>query len=97
MIALWIGAFGTLAPTATYAVLDLYGQPENLEPLQQEARGPAFSHFMAAGQGLPLMDSFLQESMRLSMSDSSKGIFETRRIGKSADWYESFGPAKSLE
>ncbi|KAL8994942.1 MAG: hypothetical protein Q9188_006927 [Gyalolechia gomerana] len=71
IIALWIGGFGTLGPAATYAVLDLYGHAENIEPLRDELQGPAFSALLATGQGLPLMDSFLQESMRLSMSDST--------------------------
>ncbi|KAL8940797.1 MAG: hypothetical protein Q9216_002623 [Gyalolechia sp. 2 TL-2023] len=62
---------GNPLTAATYAVLDLYGHPENIEPLREELQGPAFADFMAAGQGLPLMDSFLQESMRLSMTDST--------------------------
>ncbi|KAI4191165.1 MAG: hypothetical protein L6R41_000302 [Letrouitia leprolyta] len=62
---------------ATYAVLDLYAHAEDIDPLREELQGSAFTEFMAIGQGLPLMDSFIQESMRLSMSDSSKQSFFT--------------------
>lgn len=45
---------------------------ESIDLLQEELKGPAFSKFMPTGQGLPLMDNFIQESMRLSTPESSK-------------------------
>lgn len=46
--------------------------PEYVQPLRKEFEGPAYDSFEATGEGLPLMDSFLKESSRLSPLDSSK-------------------------
>jgi cytochrome P450 len=62
----------TLSQATTYALLDLYSHPEYIEPLREEVEGPSFAEFARDSQGLPLLDSFLKESARLSAFESSK-------------------------
>ena len=56
----------------TYALIDLYSHPEYVEPLRKEGLSTALhgSHF--THEALPLLDSFLRESARLSAFESSK-------------------------
>ena len=56
----------------TYALIDLYSREEYVEPLLNEVQGQHFNDFKTSGDGLPLLDSFLKESARVSAFESSK-------------------------
>ncbi|MCJ1406600.1 hypothetical protein MMC19_000666, partial [Ptychographa xylographoides] len=71
IMAIWYGSVHTLAIATTYALTDLYSHEEYVEPLRNEVQGPLFSEFQETGQGLPLLDSFLMESARLSAFEST--------------------------
>ena len=58
--------------TATYAVYALCRHPKALEPLRDELESSEYSTFVETAQGLPLLDSFIKESARMSPADSSK-------------------------
>jgi hypothetical protein len=55
-----------------YALIDLYTRPEYIAPLREEVEGSQFDHFRVSSQGLPRVDSFIKESARLNLFDSSK-------------------------
>jgi hypothetical protein len=61
------------AQTITFAVHDLCKNPEYREPLRQELID-GYSGFEATGVGLPLLDSFIKESARLSPIESRKRL-----------------------
>jgi hypothetical protein len=52
-------------------VQDICLHPEYTEPLREELHSQ-YKHFEQTGQGLPLMDSFIKESARLTPVESSK-------------------------
>lgn len=56
----------------SYAIHDLYSHPEYLSTLREELLSPAYDEFTKTAEGLPLLDSFLKESARLSAFESSK-------------------------
>lgn len=56
----------------TYALTDLYSREEYIEPLRNEVEGHIFDEFKASADGLPLLDSFLKESARVSAFESSE-------------------------
>jgi len=58
-----------VAKTAVYAIEDLCLHPEYLEPLREELASQ-LDGFVKTGQGLPLLDSFIKESARLSPVES---------------------------
>ena len=45
---------------------------EVLEPLRSELGTNVYREFEARAEGLPLLDSFIKESARISCSDASK-------------------------
>lgn len=53
-----------------FAVRYLAMHPEYVDILRSEFEGPAYHRFETTGNGLPLLDSFLKESARLSPIDS---------------------------
>lgn len=64
--------------TATFVLQDLCLHPEYIEPLRKEIDGPAYASFEKAASGLPLLDSFMKESARLTPVESSvKSQFST--------------------
>jgi hypothetical protein len=65
----------TSEKAAAYALLDLYSHPEIVEPLRNEVKGVPVGHFAQNSHSLPLLDSFLRESARLSAFESSKFLF----------------------
>ncbi|MCJ1394808.1 hypothetical protein MMC18_007688 [Xylographa bjoerkii] len=67
----WYGSVHTLAIATTYALADLYSHQECIKPLRDEIQGPAFHDFQNSADGLPLLDSFLKESARLSAFEST--------------------------
>jgi cytochrome P450 len=56
--------------TITFAIHDLCLHPEYTEPLRAELEAE-YSEFLKTGQGLPLLDSFIKESARLTPVESS--------------------------
>jgi cytochrome P450 len=60
--------------TITYALYDLCLHPEYVEPLRKEVdpEGKAWIHFIDTVQGLPLLDSFMKESARLTPVEASE-------------------------
>jgi hypothetical protein len=58
--------------TVTYALFDLCLHPEYIEALRAEVDGSAFEDFVRTTKGLPLLDSFIKESSRLSPIEASK-------------------------
>lgn len=56
-----------------YAVHDLCLHPEYIVPLREELKAQ-YPEFERTGKGLPLLDSFMKESARLTPVESSKSI-----------------------
>ena len=52
--------------------MDLYSHPECIERLREELQGQMFERFRATTNGLPLLDSFLKESLRVNSFETSK-------------------------
>lgn len=74
LMALWFGSVHAIGTTTTFAIQDLCLHPEYVEPLRTEIEGPAYTIFESTAQGLPLMDSFIKESARLTPLESSKSL-----------------------
>ncbi|KAF4610378.1 hypothetical protein G7Y89_g15741 [Cudoniella acicularis] len=70
LMALWFGSNHSIAMSINFAIQNICLYPEYVEPLRKELEGPAYKIFEATGNGLPLLDSFLKESSRLSPVDS---------------------------
>lgn len=58
--------------TISFAIHDLCLHPEYVEPLRKELKSPNSLEFERTGEGLPLLDSFLKESARLTPVESSQ-------------------------
>ena len=61
------------AKTITFAVQDLCLHPSYKEPLRQELL-TNFENFKKTATGLPLLDSFIKESARLTPVESSTSV-----------------------
>lgn len=57
--------------TIVYVIHDLCLHPEYIEPLRRELEA-SYDEFQRTGQGLPLLDSFIKESARLTPVESSE-------------------------
>lgn len=57
--------------TITFAIHDLCLHPEYVGPLRRELESPQYAEFERTAQGLPLLDSFIKESARLTPLESS--------------------------
>lgn len=57
--------------TITFAIHDICLHPEYVEPLRRE-HDDQYSVFERTAQGLPLLDSFIKESARLTPVEASK-------------------------
>ncbi|KAL7907120.1 cytochrome P450 [Trichoderma velutinum] len=71
IMAVWFGSVHQLAMTSTYAIQDLCLHPEYVEPLRVEIRD--CFHVKDSPRDverLPLLDSFIKESVRNSNSDA---------------------------
>jgi cytochrome P450 len=71
IMAVWYGSLHTLAISSTYALVDLYSRPEYVESLREELLTSELDMFKSTSEGLPVMDSFLKESARLSAFEST--------------------------
>ncbi|KAI1119833.1 cytochrome P450 [Nemania abortiva] len=69
LIAIRFGSVHALSTTITFAIQDLCLRPEYLAPLRSENER-LYSQFEQTGQGLPLLDSFIKESARLTPVES---------------------------
>ncbi|KAL2283202.1 hypothetical protein FJTKL_10088 [Diaporthe vaccinii] len=65
LMAIWFGSVHAVSTTITFAIQDLCLHPEYLEPLRQELND-GYVGFEHTGLGLPLLDSFIKESARLT-------------------------------
>jgi hypothetical protein len=77
LMALWFGSVHSMAMSVHFAIHDICLHPEYVQPLREEFEGPAYRTFESTGNGLPLIDSFLKESARLSPLDARK-FYSTR-------------------
>ncbi|KAI1207930.1 cytochrome P450 [Annulohypoxylon truncatum] len=69
LMAIWFGSVHAMATTITFAVHDLCLHPSYKEPLLQECVAD-YEKFQGSGMGLPLLDSFIKESARLTPVES---------------------------
>jgi hypothetical protein len=60
----------TFPQTITFTIHDLCLHPEYVEPLRREL-DTHYNDFEATAHGLPLLDSFIKESARLTPVESS--------------------------
>ncbi|KAI0490488.1 cytochrome P450 [Xylaria cf. heliscus] len=63
LMAIWFGS------TIIYVIHDLCLYPEYIEPIRRELEA-SYEQFERTGQGLPLLDSFIKESTRLTPVES---------------------------
>jgi hypothetical protein len=56
--------------TATFAIHDLCIHPEYVAPIRRELESEAYAEFEKTARGLPLLDSFVKESARLTPVES---------------------------
>lgn len=78
IMAVWFGSVHQLAMTTTYAIQDLCLHSDYVDPLRAEIRHHRESGGGVAGSGrevdkLPLLDSFVRESIRCTNSDAVTG------------------------
>ncbi|THC96489.1 hypothetical protein EYZ11_004033 [Aspergillus tanneri] len=69
LMAIWFGSVHALSTTITFAIHDLCLHPEYIDPLRNEIE-TQYDEFERTGQGLPLLDSFIKESARLTPVES---------------------------
>ncbi|KAI2618907.1 cytochrome P450 [Hypoxylon sp. NC1633] len=75
LMAIWFGSVHALSTTITFAIEDLCLHPEYVAPLRKEAESN-YAEFERTAEGLPLLDSFIKESARLTPVES----MSTRRF-----------------
>ncbi|KAI0867248.1 cytochrome P450 [Hypoxylon argillaceum] len=94
IIAIWFGSVHALSATATYMLFDLGENPDYIELLREEVESSEFDNFLKTTKGLPLLDSFIKESSRLSPIESMSGrrealkdfVFSDGTRIKKGDW-----------
>ncbi|KAF7527303.1 hypothetical protein G7054_g10532 [Neopestalotiopsis clavispora] len=69
LMAIWFGSVHILSTTIVYVLHDLCLHPEYVEPLRLELAA-SYDEFQRTGKGLPLLDSFIKESARLTPVES---------------------------
>ncbi|KAI1740381.1 cytochrome P450 [Xylaria scruposa] len=102
IIAIWFGSVHALSATVTYVMFDLCAHHEYVEPLRKEVESSEFDEFMKTTKGLPLLDSFIKESSRLSPIEAMSGrrqalkdfVFSDGTQVKKGDW--TCVPAKAV-
>ncbi|KAM7184927.1 Ent-kaurene oxidase [Rhypophila sp. PSN 637] len=65
LMAIWFGSVHAVSTTITFAIHDLCLHPEYLEPIRHELLA-GYADFEKTGLGLPLLDSFIKESARIT-------------------------------
>ncbi|KAK8851035.1 cytochrome P450 [Apiospora arundinis] len=66
VMGIWYGSVHTLGIGVTYALHDIYSHPECMDPIIQELKNTDLEAFSGAPHELPVLDSVLKESARLS-------------------------------
>ncbi|CAI6095198.1 unnamed protein product [Clonostachys chloroleuca] len=69
LMAIWFGSVHILSTTIVYVVHDLCLHPEYIDPIRRELEA-SYDEFERTGHGLPLLDSFIKESARLTPVES---------------------------
>ncbi|GAB1311480.1 hypothetical protein MFIFM68171_01690 [Madurella fahalii] len=69
LMAIWFGSVHILTTTIVYAIHDLCLHPEYIDPIRRELESE-YAEFERTAKGLPLLDSFLRESARLTPVES---------------------------
>lgn len=89
LIALWFGSVHIASTTACVALFDLCDYPEYVDVLRQEIQRTGWKDFdSAGGRNLPLMDSFLKESARLTPIECGTFFLRTYRLQR---WTKTSG------
>ncbi|OAL53550.1 cytochrome P450 [Pyrenochaeta sp. DS3sAY3a] len=70
LMAIWFGSVHAMSTTATFAIHDLCIYPEYVAPIRRELESEAYAEFEKTARGLPLLDSFVKESARLTPVES---------------------------
>lgn len=70
IMAVWFSSMPQLIMATTYTLHDLCLHKEYVEPLRRELEGGQYHDFEATAHGLPLMDSFIKESSRLTPTEA---------------------------
>ncbi|KAI4253387.1 MAG: hypothetical protein L6R42_007602 [Xanthoria sp. 1 TBL-2021] len=78
IMAVWFSSVHQLAMAATFALEDLCLHPESVEALRQELEENTDGAAVLDLDAFPLLDSFLKESSRLSVSDANLSICTTK-------------------
>ncbi|KAI0396783.1 cytochrome P450 [Xylariaceae sp. FL0594] len=65
LMAIWFGSVHAVSTTITFAIHDICIHPEYVEPIRAELV-QGYEQFERTGLGLPLLDSFIKESARLT-------------------------------
>ncbi|KAL2756622.1 hypothetical protein ACRALDRAFT_2041267 [Sodiomyces alcalophilus JCM 7366] len=65
LMAIWFGSVHILSTTIVYVIHDLCLHPEYVQPIREELE-TYYHEFETTGKGLPLLDSFIKESARLT-------------------------------
>lgn len=74
LMAIWFGSVHAVSTTVTFAIHDLCLHPEYMQPLRQECEAQ-YADFERTATGLPLLDSFIKESARLTPVESRKSCY----------------------
>ncbi|KAL5121805.1 hypothetical protein ACEQ8H_000020 [Pleosporales sp. CAS-2024a] len=69
LMAIWFGSVHAVSTTVTFAIHDLCLHPEYVAPLRDECNSQ-YATFERTATGLPLLDSFIKESARLTPVES---------------------------
>ncbi|CAH0024714.1 unnamed protein product [Clonostachys rhizophaga] len=69
LMAIWFGSVHILSMTIVYVIHDLCLHPEYIDPIRRELEA-SYDEFERTGHGLPLLDSFIKESARLTPVES---------------------------
>ena len=72
LMAIWFGSVHALSTTISFAIHDICLYPGYVEPLRREIDSAEYAQFERTGKGLPLLDSFIKESARLTPVESSQ-------------------------
>ncbi|KAL8969101.1 MAG: hypothetical protein Q9197_004518 [Variospora fuerteventurae] len=94
ILALWFGSVHQLAMTTTYAIQDLCLQPYWMQETRSELHRVSQLSSFVDPESLPLLDAFIQESMRVNPSDAISGRrkaiepfrFSDGLLVKAGDW-----------
>ncbi|KAF1996339.1 cytochrome P450 [Amniculicola lignicola CBS 123094] len=70
LIAIWFGSVHAMSTTITFCIEDLCLHPEYAAPLRHELQSLQYADFETKARGLPLLDSFIKESARLTPVES---------------------------